>query len=405
MKRFTTALKTTTMAIAAVSLIATSAMATDGMFGNGTGARNKALAGSGVADQNDSTAMSINPAGMVHSDNQFSFSASLFSPRREYDVSGGLAPAVESDSEYFVVPNMAYTHRVDGNTVFGLSMYGNGGMNSDYPANFAGFPGQELGIDLMQVFVSAGVAKQYGNLSVGFAPILAMQLFSAEGLGNLIPGAAETTDISFGIGARGGVELALSDSFRVAVAGSTPIYMTAFNDYQNSLFFSSQGVLDVPGSVQAGVAFDLMPGMTVMADYKRIFYSGVEAIGGSPLLGGFGWSDINIYKFGLEWDVNPGMTLRAGYSYNDNPLGTGAFNFVGNILAPATVQHHITGGAKIKYSENVDFEVAGMYAPEESVSTPGAPAFMVPPSTVKMHQFELTAGIIYHLGETEAPLK
>ena len=109
--------------------------------------------------------------------------------------------------------------------------------------------------------------------------------------------------------ARGGVEVALSDSFRVAVAGSTPVYMTAFNDYAGSLFRISNGVLDVPATVQAGIAFDLMPTMTVMADYKRIFYSGVESIGSSTdfaLLGfpAFGWKDINIYKVGVEWDGN-----------------------------------------------------------------------------------------------------
>ncbi len=412
MKRFTKALRATSMAFAAASLMATSALATEGMFGNGTGARNKALAGAGVADQNDATAMSINPAGMIHSDNQLSFSASLFSPIREYNITtpGGVVGA-ESDSEYFVIPNIAWTHRVDGNTVFGLSMYGNGGMNTDYTANFldpAAAPGTHLGIDYTQIFLSAGLAKQYGNFSIGFAPIVGIGIFSAEGLGNLA-GAPETTQVSVGIGARGGIEYALSDSFRVAVAGATPIYMTAFQDYKNNLFFGSQGVLDVPGTLQAGVAFDLMPGMTVMADYKRIFYSGVEAIGGSELLGQFAWNDINVYKFGLEWDVNPGLTLRAGYSYNDNPLSSRPYNFFGNILAPATVQHHITGGAKMKYSDALDIEIAGMYAPEESVSTAGFdtgnPATSAPPSTVKMHQWEITAGFVWHTGETEAPIK
>ena len=134
MTRFTKALKITTMAVAAASLVATSAIATDGMFGNGTGARNKALAGAGVANEKDATAMSLNPAGLVHSENQLNIAASLFSPLRENSgVQNRCFTTVESDSNYFVIPNIAYSHRVDGNTVFGLSMYGNGGMNTDYP--------------------------------------------------------------------------------------------------------------------------------------------------------------------------------------------------------------------------------------------------------------------------------
>ncbi len=396
MKRFTKALMTTTMAIAAGALIATSAMATDGMYGNGTGARNKALAGSGVADQNDSTAMSINPAGMVHSDNQFSFSASLFSPLREYNVGAGIS---QSDSEYFVIPNMAWTHRVDGNTVFGLSMYGNGGMNSDYPVNFAGAP--NLGIDLQQIFLSAGMAKSYGNISVGLAPILAIQIFSADG----VPGNSENTDIAVGVGVRGGVEVALAPNFRVAAAGTTPIYMSAFTSYDQpgQLFGIDEGRLNLPGTVQLGVAFDLMPSFTIMADYKRIFYGSEKVIGTAALAGGFGWSDINIYKFGAEWDINPGFTLRAGYSYNDNPLSSAGGSGFPNVLAPATVQHHFTGGAKVKMTETLDLELAGMYAPEETVSAVAGGAS--PASTVSMHQFEATVGVIWHLGTPEAPLK
>ncbi len=409
MKRFITALKASTMAIAAVGLMATSAMATDGMFGDGTGARNKALAGAGVADEKDATAMSLNPAGLVHSDTQFNAAASLFSPRREYNVGAGV---VKSDSEYFVIPNLAYAYRVDGNTVFGLSMYGNGGMNTDYPVNFTGLPAN-LGIDLTQVFMSAGLAKQYGNLSIGVAPILALQLFSANGTPTRTGIGSEHLDVAAGIAVRAGVEWAVADNFRVAVAGASPTYMQAFTSYDQpgELFGLDGGRLNLPGTIQAGIALDLMPTLTVMADYKRIFYGAEKVIGSSTNVGGFGWSDINIYKFGVEWDATPGLTLRAGYSYNDSPLPTNASAYFANILAPATVKHHFTGGAKIKVSDSMDFEIAGMYAPEETVRTPGVAPFnnpaigAFPPSTVKMHQYEATVGIVWHLGDTEAPLK
>ncbi len=409
MKRFTKALKATTMAVAAASLMATSAMATEGMFGNGTGARGKALAGAGVANEKDATAISSNPAGLVHSENQLNISASVFSPNRSYNVGGGV---VESDSNYFVIPNIAYSHRVDANTVFGLSMYGNGGMNTDYPVNFAqGFNralSPTLGIDLTQIFISAALAKQYGSLSIGVAPILGIQIFQADG----VPDAtfavqSSEKDVAVGVGLRAGVEWAVTPSFRVGVAGATPTYFQAFTSYDGptELFGLSNGVLDVPGTIQAGIAFDAMPGLTVMADYKRIFYSGVKAIGSDPSLGGFGWSDINIYKFAMEWALNPGFTLRAGYAYNDQPLSTAANAFFGNILAPATVQHHITGGAMFAISDNMDMEIAGMYAPKESVGTPGDPATLTPASRVSMYQWELTAGVKWKLGSSEAPLK
>ena len=107
--------------------------------------------------------------------------------------------------------------------------------------------------------------------------------------------------------------------------------------------------------------------------------------------------------------LRAGWTLRAGYSYNDNPIQPEDVTF--NILAPGVVQHHFTGGFKYKWSDDIDLELAGVYAPEISVS--GVNPFGADPLTgntqpveIRMHQYELTLGAIWHLGEgSEQPLK
>lgn len=381
--------------LAATCMLAAPALATDGMFANGTGARNKALAGAGVANQTDSTAIAVNPAGLVHAGNELSASTSLFSPDRYYDtaISGG---KVRSDSRFFVIPNYAYSVRHDANTVFGLSMYGNGGMNTDYGQNpFAAGPNNvRTGIDLTQIFLSAGVGKRYGNFSVGIAPIVAVQIFDADGL--VAPGGA-STDVAVGVALRGGIEWQVSENLKFGASGATPTYMQAFNQYApaGQLFALDNGHLHLPGTIQVGLAYNLMPNLTLMADYKRIFY-GDEKIIGSPIaLGGFGWSSINAYKIGVEWAMDDLWTLRAGYSYNDNPVGPEDLPI--NVLAPGVVKHHITAGAQYKWSETMDLEFAGMYAPENSVRNPnafGAGAF----AETGMKQWEITAGIKMKLG-------
>ena len=130
MTRFTKTLKATTLAFAATTMVATSVMATEGLVMNGVGARNKALAGAGVADGNDATAIALNPAGLVNSPNQLSMSFSAFIPITEFKNAPTRFNSFESDSSdatFFPIPNIAYTHRVDANTVFGLSMYAVGG--------------------------------------------------------------------------------------------------------------------------------------------------------------------------------------------------------------------------------------------------------------------------------------
>jgi long-chain fatty acid transport protein len=126
----------------------------------------------------------------------------------------------------------------------------------------------------------------------------------------------------------------------------------------------------------------LAPDWTFAFNYQRIWYSDVPAIGntsaidfsqtqGLPVLGtddglGFGWNDVNVYKFGLQWEYNPKLTLRAGYSYATDAFDSSQVMF--NILAPAVVKHHYTAGLGWKLDKESEINVALMYAPEESVT-------------------------------------
>ncbi len=127
--------------LALSSFVSSAAHATEGYFQHGYGARHKALGGAGVADGRDSTTTALNPAGLVHADDEATFSVSAFSPRREFE--GGLAPGftptgtVESDSNWFAIPNLAASYRLAPNPfadVIGFSVYGSGGMNTNYPS-------------------------------------------------------------------------------------------------------------------------------------------------------------------------------------------------------------------------------------------------------------------------------
>jgi long-chain fatty acid transport protein len=292
-------------------------------------------------------------------------------------------------------------------------MFGNGGMNTRYGGNVfaASLPTTLTGVDLNQAFMSVSLSKSFGQFSVGVAPTMAMQLFRANGLGGFSGMSVDPAsfsdrsyDLSFGGGVRAGIEYDVTPDLRLGVAGSTKMYMMDFGAYKG--LFAGGGSFDIPASVTAGVSYNIRPSITVMFDYKRIFYSDVAAIADpstNVLLGipfgasngsGFGWHDINVYKFAAEWRATPIWTFRAGYSYNDSPLNTRDMMF--NILAPATVQHHITGGVKYRYSDNMDLELSAMYAPEGTLSGTTPAAFGGQHVEVRMHQAEVAAGLVYH---------
>lgn len=442
------------VSFAAMAAVAAPAFATDGYFSYGFGARQKALGGAGVADGRDATTISLNPAGLTHVGTELSASMTLFSPLREFEGSGalGFTPqgTIESGNNYFYIPNMAASLRLAPNPlvdVIGFQMYGNGGMNTDYSAAInngapplagcGGFaPGVfcagKSGVNLQQALMSIAFAKALGPLSIGVAPTIARQQIEVEGIGSFAglsnSGANLSnrgTDVSWGWGIRAGLEYKVSPGLRVGVAGNTPMWMQRFDRYRG--LFAEGGSFDIPASITAGFAYDVSPAFTFMFDYKHIWYSKVASIansstnigacalaGGPPndlCLGGangpgFGWSDVNVFKFGVEYRMNPALTLRAGYSYNTNPIDSADVMF--NIIAPAVVRHHITAGLEYKYNANWSLELAGAYVPRSHTSGSELAVVANPAHNIdiSMEQWEITAGVKYKFGAPEpAPLK
>jgi long-chain fatty acid transport protein len=403
------------------------AMATEGYLVNGVGARNKALAGAGVASSKDATAASLNPAGLVNVENQVNVSVSALKLNGGFSTtgSGGIDPDGHHDSDngILVIPNLAATWRVNWGFVdaVALTAYANGGVSTRYkdivnPACGGGsgvFCGGPLGIELEQTFYSIAFAKTImPGVSVGFAPIVAKQTGKVDGVGAFAGFSSDPanfsnrgTDESWGAGARGGIEWAAAPWLRFGVAGNTVIQMDNFDRYRGLL--AERAAFDIPATIQAGVAIDFRPGLTFMADYKRIWFSSIAAVNnpstnleignqfGADNGAGFGVKDVDVIKFGLEWRQSPQLTLRAGYSYNTAPIGSRDADL--NIMTLGVVQHHITGGLKYQITPNVDLELAAMYAPHASVDGVELNA-ATRQVHIEMSQFEFTAGVVYRFG-------
>ncbi len=414
--------------IAAGAVAASEVQATEGYFQNGVGARHKGMAGAGVANTNDATAITLNPAGLVHAGRQLNGSVSAFLPFRELDATTPLGFPFEitkggktkSDSNIFAVPNIAYSHPISENTVLGFSLSGNGGMNTDYadtintacvvPGATGIFCGGPAGVDLNQVYISGAFAHKINKyVSVGIAPVLAIQRIRFKGLGFFagIPGFTTTPSslrnpgysYSVGAGVRLGLEVSPTDDLRIAASYQSRTFMSKFKKYKG--LFAQGGDFDIPMSAQIGVAYDFTPDLTGMLDFRYIAYKSVRSIAnfqtataplGASNGSGFGWKNMKVIKVGLEYKANDALTVRGGYSYNNNPIRKSQVFF--NIFAPAVSQHHITAGATYKFSENSDLEFAAMFSPNAKKTGVIGPAGQT--ATISMYQLEFTAGYNYH---------
>ena len=386
----------------AAALAALPAFATDGYFPHGYGLKAKGMGGTSIALVQDAMGGATNPASMVWAGNVFNLGGDVFMPHRDAERSGAGFPtlngSVDSGRTTFLVPEFGYNRMASDRMSFGVTVYGNGGMNTSYPqGNFNCGAGPAnmlcgsggLGVDLMQLVVAPTVAyKLAPNHSIGASLLVGYQTFKATGLQAFdnapgfppftsAPGSVTNrgTDTSHGFGIRIGYMGRLTDQLTVGASYSPKMSMSRFDKYKG--LFAGEGKFDLPANYGVGVAFTPARGWLVAADYLRINYSGVPSVGnasmpvaplGAPNGPGFGWRDVDVVKLGVEWQMNPSLTLRAGYNHGSNPIRAADVTF--NILAPGVMTSHYTAGFTYALGRSDELTGAFMYAPRRSVTGP-----------------------------------
>jgi long-chain fatty acid transport protein len=376
------------------------AQATNGYFPHGYGVRAKGMGGASVAMTQDAMGGANNPASMVWVGSRLDVGLELFSPHRDASRSGAGFPtlngSVESGSTSFLVPEFGYNRMLGQDLAVGLTVYGNGGMNTDYPQgdfNCGGGPANILcgsgrvGVDLMQLVIAPTVAyKLAPQHSIGVSLLLGYQQFKAYGLQAFdnapgfppftsAPGSVTNNGYSRsnGIGLRLGYLGRLSDKLTVGAAWAPKMNMSRFDGYKG--LFAEQGDFDIPSHYTVGLAFMPTPSVTVALDYQRINYSDVASVSNPSMIPqplgadggpGFGWDDINVVKLGVQWQATDRWTLRAGYDHGGNPISGKDVTF--NILAPGVMTSHYTAGFSWAMDATNDISGSFMLAPRQSVT-------------------------------------
>ena len=411
-------------AVAFVLVGASAAHATAGFFPLAKGSAAGGMAGAATAMTEDAFGGANNPATMVFVGNRFDVEVDLFRPVRSASSSGGTSQYgpfntngdVRSNNEFFMIPSFGYNRMIDSNKSVGVTFYANGGMNTDYPAssngtqlgNGFGFGQGNLGGDLMQAVLAPTFAiKPTDNQSVGVSVLMAYQEFKAYGVNGFSNYSVANTALtdngkesSTGLGIRLGYLAKLNNQWTVGASYSPKISMSKFDKYKG--LFAGGGSFDIPENYTLGLAFKPIEKMTLALDYQRINYANVPALGnpqsnlavggllGSSNGAAFGWSNVNVYKFGVQYDYSSAWTLRAGYSKNNDPVSVANVQF--NIIAPAVITDHATLGATYKMDKSNEFHFSFMHAFTNSVSGLGMNSQAI---TIKMKEDQLGFGYSY----------
>lgn len=414
---------TRVFAFMALAGLATSAFATNGYFSHGYGMKAKGMGGAATATHDDAFFGANNPAAAAFAGNRLDLGVDLFSPRREASRTGlgaGLDGSVDSDSNYFLIPEFGYNRMVNGNLALGVTVYGNGGMNTDYaggqfncgggPANMLCGQGS-LGVDLMQlIFAPTAAYKIAPNHSIGVSPLLGYQRFKAEGLHAFTGVSSSPSDVtnqgyddSFGYGVRIGYMGKVSPTVTIGAAYASKMRFEEFDKYKG--LFAEQGDFDIPENYNIGVSWQATPAIKLALDYQRINYTGVASVSnpstnmaalGADNGPGFGWQDIDVWKLGVEYKHSKALTLRAGYNHGDNPILARDVTF--NIIAPGVVKDHATLGFTYTLASGDELTMSYMHAFKNDVSGASIlPVFMSgsPAGNEKIEMYQNAIGIQY----------
>jgi len=393
------------------------AHATNGYSPIGYGVKNEAMGGASIALPLDAIAAANNPAGMVMVGDHTDFALTWFKPNREAEITGSPAPGANgtysgNGRSNFFIPDFGYNKMISADTSLGVSVYGNGGMNTQYNTNPFGAYGSSgnLGINLSQLFVAPTWAMKINPTNaIGVSLNLAYQMFSATGLSafdnagfSSNPGSVTDngTDTSTGYGIRIGWTGEVTPTVTLGATYQSKTKMGKFSKYSG--LFAGQGGFDIPSNYGVGIAVKATPATTVAFDVQRINYADVPSVGNTfpaaALLGadngaGFGWQNINAYKLGVSHAFSSAFTMRAGYDHCDQPIQNSQTLL--NMLAPGVVQDHLSLGGTWKLAGTSEISVAYVHAFKKTVNGSNSIPTMFGGGEANLTMTEDSIGISY----------
>jgi long-chain fatty acid transport protein len=256
--------------------------------------------------------------------------------------------------------------------VFGLGFITNAGAGTDFRGipESNGTSAEYVALDL----VSALAVPLTENLSAGAAFTLGSSFIDGPftDTGGMVP--------AYGIRGTLGVTYALYPDTSVGAYYQTKKHFhfddaAVFNGVAYDLRF------DHPENIGIGVADkSLCDGRLLLAMdvlYKQ--YSEADFLGAI-------YEDQWVYQTGLQYELNPRIRVRCGYSYNTNPMRDAAVTSIGGVPIPdgipglryiqgqfaAIPQHHLTGGigvSNVLPGIDMDMLAGGMFETEEQFAS------------------------------------
>lgn len=291
------------------------------------GTKSRGMGGVGVALPQDSLVSAYNPAGLAFIEDRYDLGLDYLKRRSDFTIRGNALPAnnghYNSAPDTFI-PEAGIKRDYNGVSV-GLSSYSRGTV-VNYGRTIPLLGTSKARVAYTQMFVKPSMAYRINcNHAIGIGVDFVLSQLKVHGIQNFRAGSVSPDHVSNkgydyepGAGFHIGWIGRFFNRLKVGVSYETEIFAHRFSKYRG-LF--QHGKANSCPILLAGFSYDVNSRLVVAFDYERFFWKETPAFShpftldeptGANNGPGFGWRNINQYKFGGAYRINDQLTFRMG---------------------------------------------------------------------------------------------
>lgn len=397
-----------------------------GYFLTGAGPINRSMAGAAVGAPIDGPGALYWNAGAISAiPNSMDIGVELLWPQTRIEsqyAANSFGPGIppvslsgsnRGDNGIFALPTMSVIYRPDCSSLtYGLGVFAIGGFGTNYPASTTNpvltpqAPGG-LGFgpiysELQLIQLAPTVSWQITDrLSIGVGPTLTLGRLAVDPLFGTAPNDANGdgfstypggthTRVAWGGGFQVGALYCFDGGWNLGASFKSPQWLEPFHFQSvDELGRPSNATfhLDVPMIVSVGVGYTGFERWVFAGDFRWVDYDSANGTrqGGFDANGttrGVGWRSVFAMALGAQYRLTDNLLVRAGYSFNDNPIDNHETSF--NVASPTVIQHILSVGLSYRVTDALFLSAAYSHMFDNSIDGPlVAPFGTVPGATIR----------------------
>lgn len=399
--------------------------ANNGMENVAFGAKSAGMGGTSIAVGDDTTVMNTNPAAISKVDNgRVDMNLEMMFPMFSFENKDAMGSGTLNDTNgkhpIYLIPSAGFVyHKKDSPWSFGIGMFNEGGMGTDYgnlkvdnrflemlPPGSPNFSNIEYFSSFGYMKLTPTVSyKITDKISVGISPQLGYAMmrmkmpFFMDQSGNGLPDTLFAADMdgndTFVPSAKIGLLYNFYNMMGFGISYTTPADIKLKGNAVMSAPIAEMGgmipaqarmegdlnmKIGWPQSVKAGMFMRMkqLGGMLMAVDVEWLnwshYYDSIPVKLSNVTMNGMPqpdqeftmntkWKDQWVFKVGFEYPATENLKLRMGYIYGKNPVPSeGALA----IMNPFE-EHHITGGLGYEFNDHFEFNMAMAYGLKKDV--------------------------------------